>query len=190
MPRLASAALALTVIPGNLGDHMFWSESDPERKAEKRRAFLSDMSLLGGLIIAAVDTAGKPSWGWRGRRAAERIPATVAGALAEPDHTLLDSDIGEKIMNGLHAGAERGRELANTAAEKSVPLAEAALGRGRELAHSARVRGAEFAETARHQGSHLADTAMTRGNQLADTARKRIHEQASEIQNHGGRLWR
>src|SRR5215510_14613635 len=32
LPRLASAALALSVVPGSLGGHMFWSESDPARK--------------------------------------------------------------------------------------------------------------------------------------------------------------
>jgi uncharacterized membrane protein YphA (DoxX/SURF4 family) len=65
LPRLASAALAFTVIPGSLGAHTFWSESDPHRKADERRAFLTDVSLIGGLIIAAVDTEGKPSLGWR-----------------------------------------------------------------------------------------------------------------------------
>ena len=43
LPRFASAALAATVIPGNLGAHMFWSEVDPERKAQKRREFLADI---------------------------------------------------------------------------------------------------------------------------------------------------
>ena len=52
MPRLASAALAFTVLPANLGAHMFWNETDPQRKAEKRQAFLTDLSLLGGLMIA------------------------------------------------------------------------------------------------------------------------------------------
>jgi uncharacterized membrane protein YphA (DoxX/SURF4 family) len=61
LPRIASAALAFTVIPGSLGGHLFWNESDPERKAQKRRDLLTDLSLLGGLIIAAADTAGKPS---------------------------------------------------------------------------------------------------------------------------------
>ncbi|HYR13081.1 MAG TPA: DoxX family membrane protein, partial [Mycobacterium sp.] len=54
LPRMASAALALTVVPGSLGGHMFWRESDPQRKADERRAFLTDVSLIGGLIIAAV----------------------------------------------------------------------------------------------------------------------------------------
>ncbi|HWF28873.1 MAG TPA: DoxX family protein, partial [Mycobacterium sp.] len=73
LPRVASAALAFTVLPANLGTHMFWTESDPQRKAELRQAFLKDLSLLGGLVIASADTAGKPSLGWRGRRAAARL---------------------------------------------------------------------------------------------------------------------
>src|SRR5664280_1422123 len=45
MPRVASAALACTVVPGSLGGHLFWTESDPERKAQQRRDFLTDLSL-------------------------------------------------------------------------------------------------------------------------------------------------
>ena len=74
LPRFASAALAATVIPGNLGAHMFWSEVDPERKAQKRREFLADISLLGGLIIASADTAGKPSLGWAAGARRARCP--------------------------------------------------------------------------------------------------------------------
>src|SRR6201999_1833850 len=49
LPRIASAALAFTVIPGSLGGHLFWNESDPELKVQKRRGLLTDPSLLGGL---------------------------------------------------------------------------------------------------------------------------------------------
>src|SRR3954447_25085455 len=77
LPRLASAALAFSVIPGSLGAHTFWSEADPHRKAGERRAFLTDVSLIGGLIIAADDTEGKPSLGWRGRRAAHKVTEVV-----------------------------------------------------------------------------------------------------------------
>ncbi len=162
LPRLASAALALTVVPGSLGAHMFWNEPDPDRKAQKRREFLTDVSLLGGLIIASADTAGRPSLAWRGRRAAEQLSGAVSSALPGSDDVRLESELGDKIVHGIQAGAERGRELASTAAEKGAPLAEAARRRGERLAHSARVRGAELAETARHQGTHLADTARAR----------------------------
>ena len=155
LPRVAAAALALTVLPANLGAHSFWTESDPQAKAQKRQQFLTDLSLLGGLLIASADTAGKPSLGWRGRRAAERISERVSSALPGSDDSAFDTDfaeLGEKIAHGLQLGAERGRELASTA----------------------RVRGEELAESARQHSSHLADTARERvGGQVKTGRRKR-----------------
>ncbi|MFZ0716288.1 DoxX family protein, partial [Mycobacterium sp.] len=117
LPRIASAALAFTVLPGSLGGHLFWNEPDPERKVQKRRDLLTDLSLLGGLIIASADTAGKPSLGWRGRRAANRLSEKVSAALPldGSDDSVLDSELAERIAHGLHVGAERSRELASTA---------------------------------------------------------------------------
>ena len=163
-PRVASAALAFTVLPANVGAHMFWSESDPQLKTEKRKEFMTDLSLLGGLMIASADTAGKPSLGWRGRRAAERLSERVSSALPVSDDTF-DADLGElgeKIVHGLQAGAERGRELASTAAERGAPLAKKARKRGEKWADTARVRGVELAETARLHGGQLADAARER----------------------------
>ena len=82
LPRLAAAVLAATVIPANLGQHMFWNEVDPERKSRTRRDFMMDLSLLGGVIIASADTAGKPSLPWRGRVAAKRLKKTAHAGLS------------------------------------------------------------------------------------------------------------
>src|ERR1700742_1320456 len=92
-PRIASAALAFTVIPGSLGGHLFWKESDPQRKAQKRRDLLTDLSLLGGLIIAAADTEGRPGLGWRSRQAANRLSDAVTSALplTGSDDSVFDS---------------------------------------------------------------------------------------------------
>jgi uncharacterized membrane protein YphA (DoxX/SURF4 family) len=183
VPRLASAALAATVIPANLGGHMFWNEIDPERKAQKRRDFLTDVSLLGGLVIASADTAGKPSLGWRGRRAAHHLGDAVSSALpvgGAASSSLLDTEFGERVSHsvqeGLHVGAERGRELAAVAAERSAPLLEAARQRGAELAEVAQQRGAEFADVARERGHEYADVARERGAELADGAREQGKE--------------
>ena len=157
LPRVASAALAVTVLPANLGAHMFWNEIDPDLKARKRQQFLTDLSLLGGLMIASADTAGKPSLGWRGRRAAERLSERVSSALPGSD-----DEFGDKIVHGLQAGAERGRELATTAAERGKPLAKKARKRGEKLADTARVLGADLADEAVARGSHLADVARER----------------------------
>jgi uncharacterized membrane protein YphA (DoxX/SURF4 family)/vacuolar-type H+-ATPase subunit H len=209
MPRIASAALAFTVIPGSLGAHLFWNESDPERKAQKRRDLLTDLSLLGGLIIASADTAGKPSLGWRGRQAAGRISEAVSAALPldASDGSVLDSEFAERIAHGLQVGAERGRELASTAVEKSEPLVEAARKRGDELVTTAgeksapyveaarkraQKRGAQLAETVRERGTELAETARERGGELAaelaETARERGSELAETARERGGEL--
>jgi uncharacterized membrane protein YphA (DoxX/SURF4 family) len=188
-PRVASAALALTVLPANVGaKNMFWNENDPQRKADKRKDFLTDLSLFGGLLIAAADTAGKPSLGWRGRRAAQRLSERVSSALPGSDDGLLDSDLGEKIARGLHAGAEHGRELASTAAERSAPYAEAALERGRELASTAAERGAPLAKAARKRGEKLAETARVRGAELAETALHHGGEFAETARARGSEL--
>jgi uncharacterized membrane protein YphA (DoxX/SURF4 family) len=187
LPRLASAALALTVVPANLGAHMFWTESDPELKARQRRDLLTDVSLLGGLIIASADTAGKPSLGWRGRKAAERISDRVSSALPGSD-SLLDSDLADRLAHGLQVGAERGRELASTAAEKSAPYAEAALDRGRELASTAAEKSAPYAEAALDRGRELASTAAERSKPLAKKARKRSEKLAKKARARGAEL--
>lgn len=209
MPRVASAVLAFTVIPGSLGGHLFWAESDPDRRAQKRRDLLTDLSLLGGLIIAAADTAGKPSLGWRGRQAAGRLSEAVSSALPfdDSDDSLLGSELADRIAHGLHVGAERGRELAGTAAERGAPLVEVARKRGEELAHEAamkskpvvakarkraRKRGAQLAETvrdkssewvelARDRGSELGEQVYERGSELAELARDR----GEELAHHG-----
>lgn len=143
IPRVASAILTATVIPANLGQHMFWTETDPERKAQKRQAFLTDLSLIGGLVLASADTAGKPSLAWRGRRARRR----VADAVMEQLPSNGESEFAEKIGHGLQTGVERGRELAGAALEKGAPLAESALRRGAELAETAREQGGEQIES-------------------------------------------
>jgi uncharacterized membrane protein YphA (DoxX/SURF4 family)/vacuolar-type H+-ATPase subunit H len=201
LPRIASAALAFTVIPSSLGAHLFWNEADPEVKAKKRRDLLTDLSLLGGLIIASADTAGKPSLGWRGRQAAGRISEALS--LDSSDGGLLDSELGERIAHGLQVGAERGRELASTAAERSEPLVEAARKRGGELISTAgeksapvvkaarkraRKRGHELAETVRERGAEWAESARERGGEFGELARERGVELAETARDRGGEL--
>lgn len=187
MPRLASAALAFTVIPASLSGHMFWNESDPQRKADVRRAFMTDLSLLGGLIIAAVDTEGKPSLGWRGRRAAHKVSAAMTAALpagAASGGALADSAFAEKLGHGLHVARERGAELAEVARERAPELAEVARERAAELAEVARERAPEIADAARGRAAVMADVARERAPELADAARVR----AAELSDRAGDL--
>ncbi|WP_283614280.1 DoxX family protein [Mycolicibacterium poriferae] len=212
-PRVASIALAASVVPGSLGGNAFWNQSDPQRKSEERKAFITDISLLGGLIIAAVDTEGKPSLGWRGRRAAHKVSEAVSAALpvgAAAGSSLSDSEFADKLGHGLQVGAERGRELAHLARERGEEWAEVAQKRGEEWAEVAQKRGGEWAEIAqkrggefadvarergegwaelaRHRGTELAGTALDRAPDLADTARGRGHELVGQARGRAAEL--
>ena len=174
LPRFASAALVASVVPGSLGEHAFWNEVDPERKAAERRAFLADVGLVGGLIIASVDTEGKPSLGWRGRRAARKFSDAVSDKLPSGSNTtLIDTELVDRIGDNLHSGAERGRELAHVALERGSEFADYARERAPELAELARDRGTEWADVAQRRGAHLVDVARDRGPELADAAQRR-----------------
>jgi putative oxidoreductase len=72
-PRLASTALAATLVPTTLAGHQFWNESDPAQKANHRVHFFKNLSMLGGLLLAALDTEGKPGVAWRTRRTARDV---------------------------------------------------------------------------------------------------------------------
>lgn len=195
LPRLSSAALAVSVVPGSLGAHAFWNETDPARKAAERRALLSDVGLIGGLIIASVDTEGRPSLGWRSRRAARKLSESVAGALPSTSSSggaLIDSELvdkwGEGLQSGLHVGAERGRELAHVALERGSEFAEIARDRGAEIADVALERGNELAEVARDRGPKLAKAARKRGAALAEITQDRSAELADVAQQRSARL--
>jgi uncharacterized membrane protein YphA (DoxX/SURF4 family) len=81
-PRLAAAVLAGSLVPTTLAGHPFWQEDDPATRANQQTHFIKNLSMLGGLLIAAGDTAGRPSFGWRTRRAADRASHRVQGAAA------------------------------------------------------------------------------------------------------------
>lgn len=65
VPRIASWALAGALVPTTYVGHAFWAEQDPAAKRTQRIAFLKNLGLLGGLLLAAVDTEGRPGLAYR-----------------------------------------------------------------------------------------------------------------------------
>ena len=70
-PRLSATILAATLVPTTAAGHRFWEEQDPAKRAQQRTHFLKNVSMFGGLVIAAGDTEGQPGVVWRTRRAAK-----------------------------------------------------------------------------------------------------------------------
>jgi uncharacterized membrane protein YphA (DoxX/SURF4 family) len=66
-PRLSALTLAATLVPTTLAGHRFWEAEDEQERRQQRIHFLKNVSMLGGLLIASVDTAGNPSLAWRSR---------------------------------------------------------------------------------------------------------------------------
>lgn len=69
LPRLSALALAGSLVPTTWARNAFWEETDKQARAQQLVHFLKNTSIMGGLLIAAVDTAGKPSVAWRAGRA-------------------------------------------------------------------------------------------------------------------------
>ncbi len=72
-PRLSATVLAASLVPTTFAGHRFWEESDPQAKNMQRLQFAKNASVLGGLLLAGVDTEGKPGLAWRARRAAADV---------------------------------------------------------------------------------------------------------------------
>src|SRR5829696_8918643 len=71
--RAGALLLAGALIPSTLARHPFWTRTDPEEKALDRSQFLKNVSLLGGVLLAAVDTEGKPSLAYRAQKGGQSL---------------------------------------------------------------------------------------------------------------------
>jgi len=66
-PRLSAAVLAASLIPTTAAGHRFWEVEDPAQRTQQKLHFFKNVSVVGGLVIAAGDTDGKPGVAWRAR---------------------------------------------------------------------------------------------------------------------------
>ena len=54
-PRLASLALAGSLIPTTLAGHAYWMIEDPAARTMQRIQFHKNMAMIGGLLLAVLD---------------------------------------------------------------------------------------------------------------------------------------
>ena len=117
--RLAALALIGSIIPTTYAGHRFWEESDPSTRAQQKVHFLKNLGLLGGLILAAFDTEGEPSLGWRAKRQAREIETAIgvgrANAQRAGKNLSLSSLVGSK--SGTKT-IRRGRAVRRSAGER------------------------------------------------------------------------
>jgi uncharacterized membrane protein YphA (DoxX/SURF4 family) len=117
--RVAALVLIGSIIPTTYAGHRFWEESDPTTRAQQKVHFLKNLGLLGGLILAAFDTEGEPSLGWRAKRQAREIETAIGAGRAKVQRagknlspsTLVGSQGGKKTIR-------RGRAVRRRAGER------------------------------------------------------------------------
>jgi len=155
-PRAAAGLLAVTLVPTTLAGHRFWEESDPAARAQQQLQFAKNLSLLGGLMIAAMDTEGKPGKAWLARQAAKRLSKKA-------DHLASTARLEAKIAALEAAGA--GDTLAETLTTAGKAAREHAQGLGDRISEKA----PEWAATASAAGALAAAKSADLGSRLAET---------------------
>jgi putative oxidoreductase len=71
LPRLSGLVLAATIVPSTYTQYQFWRQSDPQERRAQTQHFMKNLGLLGGALLASVDTEGRPGIAWRSRHAAK-----------------------------------------------------------------------------------------------------------------------
>ena len=155
-------------MPTTVAGHPYWEEKDPAARKQQQIHFLKNLTMLGGLLIAAADTDGSPSLAWRRRRAARAArvgigPAAqaVAGSaraagdgLGHAAVTVGDVLAAElpRVMSAARVAGDRLSDAAQTAAgaagDQLPGLAHAVSDSARTAADSARTAADKVVQAA------------------------------------------
>jgi uncharacterized membrane protein YphA (DoxX/SURF4 family) len=146
LPRLAALALIGSLIPTTAAGHRFWEETDDQARAQQRTHFLKNMAMLGGLILAATDTDGRPSLSWRARQAKDE--ARQRTLTAKDDTTDL------------------ARHLKDEARQRTLTAKEDAVDLARHVKHDAKQAARHAGSEARKKARHARAEAAARARQL------------------------
>jgi putative oxidoreductase len=174
-PRLSALALAATLVPTTLAGHPYWEAKDDQERAQQRIHFLKNLTMLGGLLIAAADTEGKPSLAWQSRHAVQaarrdvslatrtakasgkagvKVGATVGKAQGTADLALAKADVARAKAGRVRAETSgRARAKAGKAAHKaSIKAGKAATKASAKAGKAAGKAGVKAGKTASQAG--------------------------------------
>lgn len=69
LPRLGGLLAAASLAPTTVAGHSFWEKSDPTERKMHRTQFLKNLAIIGGVLMVAADTEGRPGLAWRASHA-------------------------------------------------------------------------------------------------------------------------
>lgn len=115
-PRPAALVLAATLVPTTFVGHPFWTVDDPMERRNQETHLLKNVGLFGGLLLAAVDTGGKPGLAWRASHYAGHGRHAVEHGKHHLGHSLHSVDHGQQSVRRAMKTARREARLAYRAA--------------------------------------------------------------------------
>ncbi|HEY5821879.1 MAG TPA: DoxX family membrane protein [Propionibacteriaceae bacterium] len=156
--RVGSLLLAGSLIPSTIAKHPFWTREDADEKALDKAQFIKNVSLVGGVLLAAGDTEGQPSIAWRAQKGGQAIAKSTGKAtdkIAKKASALTDgggSDFSDFADTALAGGAAlvgtvvATSRKASKAAGKQLKEAQAVAAKQTEEARKAAARAAKQAK--------------------------------------------
>ncbi len=192
-PRLASAALAVSLVPTTVANHRFWELEPGEERRRQRAHLVKNASLLGGLLLASADTAGRPGLAWRARHLGQE--SAVAAGAARVNAALAAQAAGANTRAARRL-ARANAKVAGKAGALGVERAGAAAARqGRRAAAVARreanvaaALAAKEAEVARRLARRGWQTTQVRAEELRPQAQDRAVELGRHAQALGAKV--
>ncbi|HET9562351.1 MAG TPA: hypothetical protein VFP01_09600, partial [Propionibacteriaceae bacterium] len=166
--RLGALLLAGTIVPGTIAKHPFWKVQDPEERAQDRNHFLKNVSLLGGVLLASVDTEGKPSLAWRAQKGGEAIAKETRKASKKL--TKSSGNVAGGASDLAEAAVVTGTALAAALADSSRKVQKQA---GRHL-KEAKAVAAKTAEEAQEAAAKAAKQAKKEAKKQAKVVKKKV----------------
>ncbi len=201
--RLGAGLLALSMIPSTLARHPFWTRDDPQQKAHDRHQFVKNVSLLGGVIIAARDTEGRPGLGWRAHEGRElvakrgrRARKTAKKALKHNSHrsevatAALGSGlalVGDVVEDVVTEGRKARKQAAKRAAEATKQARKQAKKTGKQARRSsakARKNLSHSLEQANKSAGKVQKRALAAAGDAGRSVRKTAGEVRSSLGEH------
>ncbi len=122
--RLGATLLAISLVPQTLAEHPFWSRDTAEERAADRSHFLKNVALMGGVVLAARDTEGKPGLVWRAEAGSHQLAKSGkrAGKSVRQTSKRVASDAidgGSQLVDSVAQQSRRGRKKAAKQAKRA-----------------------------------------------------------------------
>ncbi|GLY17949.1 DoxX family membrane protein [Kineosporia rhizophila] len=154
LPRLSALAIVATA-PVVQPVEPFWKEKDPQLRRDKQSTFVKTLGLIGGALLATVDTEGKPSVAYRGRKARKAAAVAIHDAREEATESVASArQSGRKAAKSAKKSARQFQKDAQLAAREAAREAGRTSRRAQRKAGKVAGKQAARAQKAAYKAGH------------------------------------